>query len=293
MSLSIRCAAGFAFSVFLGIPAAGCVDISAGNAQFIDTIEKRFAVSGTPTLKVGTFDGSVEVNTWDRPEVFVSIERHALSRDEADQMVITTDQRGDEVSVEVRENRPGGFHLRFGSFYARVTITVPAKATVDAATGDGRVIVRDVAGNLNVRTGDGSIRLERINGSIDASTGDGSIDIDGAIQQLRARSGDGRVRVHAANTAATADWSLSTGDGSVTLEVPDGFGAELDATTGDGRVNVHDVAFSGEMSDHRRNVARGRIGNGGSRITIRSGDGSITVRRADGQTSLSRVSPTR
>ena len=140
--------------------------------------------------------------------------------------------------------------------------------------------MRDVEGDLVARTGDGSIRLERVNGAIEASSGDGSISVDGQIRQLKARSGDGRVHVHAVGTAPAGDWSLSTGDGSVLLEVPEGFGAELDATTGDGHVDVRDVQFDRTSGERNRSVVRGRIGNGGSKITIRSGDGSIVVRRA-------------
>jgi len=278
MTVSRRGAAVLSLGL-LGSAAAGCVDISAGNAQYVDTIEKRFSVSGVPTVKLGTFDGSVEVSTWDRPEVVVTIERRAASRDEAERMLITAEQTGDTVAVDVKEERNGGFHINFGSHGARLIVNVPARATINAATGDGRVIVRDVEGDLSARTGDGSIRLEHVNGIVDARSGDGSITIDGQIRGLHARSGDGRVRVQASATTTTADWSLATGDGSVVLEVPDGFGAELDATTGDGRVEVEDLAFERTTGESSRRIARGRLGNGGPKITIRSGDGSITVRR--------------
>lgn len=281
MSVSVRGATVLALNALLGLTLSGCVDISAGNAQFIDSTDKHFAVTDAPTLKVSTFDGSVEVGTWDKPEVLVTIERHAVSRADADRMIITTNQDGGLITVDVRENKTGGIHLNFGSFHARVIVTVPSKATVEAFTGDGQVAVRDVEGDLNVRTGDGSIKLENVNGAIDARSGDGSISIDGNIRRLDARSGDGRVRVHALNAQASDEWRLATGDGSVVLEVPDGFGAELDASTGDGRINVRDVRFSGDSDRERRGSARGTIGNGGSKITIRSGDGSITVRHAD------------
>ena len=279
-SFSLHGAAVLTLHAALGLAASGCVDISAGDAQLIDTTEKRFSVSGAPSVTVGTFDGSVEVSTWDRPEVLVTIERRAMSRDEAERMVITADQRGDDISVQVKSTRAGGFHINFGTFNARLIVSVPAKARIDASTGDGRVTVRDVEGDLVAHTGDGSIHLEHVNGAVDASSGDGNIMVDGQIRQLRARSGDGRVRVQASGSAPTGDWSLATGDGSVILELPAGFGAELDARTGDGRVDVRDVDFDRESGEQNRKSAKGRIGSGGPRVTIRSGDGSIVVRRA-------------
>jgi DUF4097 and DUF4098 domain-containing protein YvlB len=283
MSTKLHRVASIAFASFLGVHATGCVDISAGNAQFVDTVEKRFPVTGTPTVALATFDGGVEVSTWDRPEVLVVIEKRAIDRAAADQMQVKAEQAGDRINVSVTEHRDRGFHLDFGSFSARVIVTVPVKAAIEAETGDGSIRVRDVAGNLRVSTGDGSIRLERVNGAIEASSGDGSIEVEGAIQGLKVRSGDGRIRVFAEGRGPATDWTMSTGDGSVVLEVPEDFNANLDATTGDGRVDVRDVPFSGdtdERASRRQGIARGQIGSGGARITIRSGDGSITVRRA-------------
>ena len=271
----------FVLPAVLTVSAAGCVDITAGEARFIETVEKRFTVSGAPSIDVSTFDGSVDVGTWDRPEVLVVIEKHALDKAAADRMIVTTDQNGDVIKVKVQEERDHGLHVNFGSYNARITVTVPAKAHVEALTGDGRVTVRNVEGDLRVRTGDGAIHLEQVNGSVDATSGDGSIDIDGAVRGLSARSGDGRVRIHAA-TPPSADWNLVTGDGSVLLEVPEGFGAELDATTGDGRVEVRDVPFSGPSDRADRGTARGRLGSGGPNVSIRSGDGVITIRRSAG-----------
>ncbi|PYQ83022.1 MAG: hypothetical protein DMG03_15655, partial [Acidobacteria bacterium] len=94
-------------------------------------------------------------------------------------------------------------------------------------------------------------------------------------------SGDGSVRIHAApGSTAASDWDISTGDGSITLEIPDGFGAELDAHTGDGRIHVNEITLSNVTGEIRRNTVRGRLGSGGSAVRLRTGDGSITLRRS-------------
>lgn len=285
MSDSLRSAASIGMAVLFSVSAVACVDISAGEARYIDTVEKRFTVTGTPTVKLGTFDGSLDVRTWERQEVLVVIEKHAADKQSADRMVVDASQDGDLVTVDVREQRDGGFRLTMGSFGTRITVTLPVQARLEANTGDGRVSVRDLAGDVTVHTGDGSISLEHVSGAVNAVSGDGSIEIDGSMSSLTAKSGDGRVRVHASGTGPRGDWDVATGDGSVVLEVPDGFGAELDAATGDGRVKVDGVSFSGDRDDDDRSRRRGRLGNGGPRLSIRTGDGSITVRRADGPTS--------
>jgi hypothetical protein len=190
-------------------------------------------------------------------------------------MEVVATQDGDRVEVSVKEDRSDGWNLHFGPHEARLVVSVPPHASVEAASGDGRIDVRDLDGELVVRTGDGAIRLEHVSGAVDARSGDGSIVVEGALKRLRVRSGDGRVVVRAARgTAPDGEWNISTGDGAVVLEVPEGFGAELDASTGDGRVSVADIPFNGGSSSRERRVARGRIGDGGPNIRIRSGDGS-------------------
>jgi hypothetical protein len=266
--------------VLAATASAGCVDIAAGQPNVVDSVEKRFAVTGTPFLDIDTFDGRVEVSTWDRSEVVVLVEKLAIDKAAAENIVVQMNQEGDRITVSARDTRGNRFHFPFDSTSARITITAPANSSVDASTGDGRVDIRDVTGPVRVRTGDGSIRLSGVRGDVDASSGDGSIVVDGVIQRLKARSGDGSVRVRAApGTTVTSGWNIDTGDGSVTVDVPDGFSAQLDATTGDGRVAVRDLPFDGEQR-HNRQSARGRIGEGGGSITIRSGDGSIVVRRS-------------
>ena len=64
----------------------------------------------------------------------------------------------------------------------------------------------------------------------------------------------------------------------MTLEVPDGFGAELDAHTGDGGINMRDVTLSNVTGPLGKSSVRGRLGAGGHAVKVRTGDGSITLR---------------
>ena len=283
MRWSARSAA-FVLLPALVLSSAACsIDISAHDTRYVDTVEKQFPLNGTPQVHLDTFDGSVEVDTWDRNEVRVTIERHASDKAAAERLSIETNQDGDRVSVVVRDEAGDGRpHVYFGSASARLIVTVPVRATMDVSTGDGRVKVRDVVGAISVKTGDGSVVLAGVNGDVSVSSGDGSLELEGIMPTLTARSGDGRVRVRTSSAAAIGEWSVATGDGSVVVEVPEGFGAELAATTGDGRVVVHDLPFTGANDRDTRGSTSGRLGNGGGRLTIRTGDGSISVRKQSG-----------
>jgi hypothetical protein len=101
------------------------------------------------------------------------------------------------------------------------------------------------------------------------------------MTSVRARTGDGSVAIHAdAGSVPEADWDITTGDGSVTLELPDGFNGELDAHTGDGGIRMNDITVSNVSGTISRSNVRGRLGAGGHSVRVRTGDGSITLRKS-------------
>jgi DUF4097 and DUF4098 domain-containing protein YvlB len=261
----------------------GCVDIvGADLGRYTEREEKHFTVSGTPDVTLGTFDGSIEIRPWDKPEVQVIVEKRGKSKSAVDTIDIRAEHDGNRVTVEARIGDHHGLNLRFNdSRAAKLIVSVPAAANVQARSGDGAIDIERVDGHIQLRSGDGSIRARDVNGDLDVHTGDGSITLGGRLTSARARSGDGRVRVEAAEgSAANGDWDITTGDGAVTLEIPDGFGAELDAHTGDGGISTRDVTLSNVTGRIGRNSLRGRLGNGGHALHVRTGDGSITLVRA-------------
>lgn len=254
-----------------------CVEVSAGPPNYFETVEKQFTVTGRPTIDVSTFDGRVDITTWDRPEVRVVVEKEAAEKSDMEAMSVDIAQQGDAVRVRIESHREHGIYFEFGTRRAHITVTTPTNSTVRSSTGDGPISVQDVSGDISARTGDGPIRFEHLTGTVSARTGDGSIVIDGAIAKLDAQSGDGPVRLRLTEALPIDNWSVRTGDGSVTLDLPASVNADLDASTGDGRVNVSGLSFNSGEEKHRRSV-RGRLGAGGGIISLRSGDGSITVR---------------
>lgn len=285
---------------FLAVASSAC-DLAALQAQHVTELEeKSFKVSGRPDVTLITFDGSIEVRSWDRNEVAVTIERRAATAEEAKSLEVRTEQNGDRVHVEVV--RPKGADVHFGvGPSASLKVTLPRASNVETRSGDGSIRVDDVSGRVSLRTGDGSIMGTTLNGEIDVHTGDGSVTLDrvtgrikvdtgdgsvnvaGVVQGLHARTGDGSITVRAADqSAATEDWDVSTGDGGMTIELPRRFDAEVDARTGDGHISVEGVEVAGAMNDGNddRDELRGRIGSGGKTLRLRTGDGSIRLRRA-------------
>lgn len=282
------------------VTAGACVDIvGADLPRYVEREEKHFTVTGKADVSLATFDGAIEIRPWDRSEVQVVVEKRALNKESADTIEVQTQQDANHIVVDVKVPRHEGFGMHFSHRSAKLIVSVPAVSNVIAKSNDGSIDIEGITGQVDLRsgdgsirgrrlsgevmahTGDGSIRLDGVKGSLRVDTGDGSITAEGAFTSVRARSGDGSVRIAAEpGSASTGDWDISTGDGSVTLALPDGFSAEIDAHTGDGGIHMQDLSLTNVTGRIAKNTVRGRLGAGGSTVRVRTGDGSITLKRS-------------
>jgi hypothetical protein len=282
--------------------AAAC-DISIGAAEFSVREEKKFAVTGPTQLALSTFDGSIEVRGWDRNEVRVAVEKRGPDQATVDRIQVKATQHGNTITLDVEKPSPlttTGFQR---SPSASLVVTVPLQTAITARSGDGSITIRRVNGNMDVdtedgsvgveevkgdlvvRTADGSVRARQVDGHARINTGDGSVGVDGVLSGLEVETRDGSIEISArTGSVVESGWSVTTGDGSIRLEVPEGFSADLDAQSADGRVRVDKLADQApatagrEERDHDRSFARGKLGAGGKPLRLRSGSGSITVK---------------
>jgi hypothetical protein len=273
--------ARLAAAVVVATAASGCVDIvGADLARYVDREEKHFSVTGKPDVSVRTFDGSIEIRPWDKSEVQVVVEKRGRSRADTDAIEVKAEQKGNRVEVVVSYPPTRGFRVHIGGRSAKLIVSLPASADLSARSGDGSIEVQGLEGHIRLQSGDGSIRARQVAGDVDVHTGDGSVTLTGRLTSVRARSGDGSVTIRAdEGSAADDDWDIVTGDGSVTLAIPDGFGAELDARTGDGGIQMQDLTVTNVTGRIGRSALRGRLGDGGHNLRVRTGGGSITLKR--------------
>lgn len=257
--------------------------------------EKRFTVSGTPDITLVTFDGRIEIRAWDRNEVVIEIEKRGWSQEGMDDIKIVSEQTGDKVRVEARRPGRDDRHVLFhGGRSAKLIASVPRASNLMVSSGDGSIVVervtgrielrtsdgsvlaRELSGDVRIHTGDGSIRAEDVVGRVDIDTSDGSVTVDGKLAGVKVRTGDGSVTLRAyASSVMDDDWSIRTADGTIVVDLPASFNAELDAHTGDGSVRINGVS-AGEDEDDRRTV-KSRLGAGGRTLMLRTGDGSIRL----------------
>jgi DUF4097 and DUF4098 domain-containing protein YvlB len=129
---------------------------------------------------------------------------------------------------------------------------------------------------MQLRSGDGSQELDGVDGKLHATAGDGHIRASGRFDELELKTGDGHVEARA-NTGSTltTSWKLESGDGAVTLEVPENLAADVELHTGDGHIDLDmPITTSGKI---RENEVHGKLNGGGNLLEIHTGDGSIRL----------------
>jgi DUF4097 and DUF4098 domain-containing protein YvlB len=264
-----------------------------------DEWHKSYTISGHAQLRFMSNDGGVDISSREGKEITARVETTRWRIDPSE-VTITEHQNGDSVEIEVHVPRYNGhwFDWTIGNDHrsVRIELTVPRQADIDLHTGDGHVNARDITGNIRLDSGDGAMRTDNLHGTLHLHTGDGRIEgsmlegalyadtrdghisVSGKFDHLEARSGDGHIQISAEpGSKMAAPWDIHTGDGRITLAVPNDFGADLDAHTGDGRITVNmPITMNGTWN---RNSVRGKLNSGGQPLTIRSGDGSISIEK--------------
>jgi len=232
------------------------IALGAASPAQADDKDLKYSITGKPQLTVQTDDGDIDISTGSAAEIKVHV---STSGYKISDLRFNESQNGNNVSLVVKA--PHGSWSFFGSHHSiKIQIQVPVESDLDIHSGDGNVTSAAVTGNIKI------------------DTGDGHITISGRFDSLYLKTGDGSIQASATAGSKIANpWNLRSGDGSITLRVPENFAADLDAHTGDGHINLDfPVTVSGALSTSR---VRGKMNGGGGTLEINSGDGSIHIQK--------------
>jgi DUF4097 and DUF4098 domain-containing protein YvlB len=251
--------------------------LAAAVPAWADEWSKTYNLTGKPDLRIETSDANIHVTTWDQNTIEAKVTTTRYKIGEGG-IRIDEHQSGDLVQIEVRYPHHN-FTVEWGQHRVDITIQMPREGKVNFRTGDGKIEIDGLKGDLDLHSGDGSEILEGIDGKLRASTGDGHIHANGRFDELDLKTGDGHIEVSAKTGSTQASgWRLETGDGSVSLEVPSEFSADVDFHTSDGHIDLDmPVTTTGKL---REGEVRGKLNGGGSLLMIRTGDGSIHLRKS-------------
>ena len=254
-----------------------CLSLLAVPFARADEWSKTYTISGKPDLRVETSDANLRLDTWDQKtiEVHVTTKRYKIGEGG---IKILEHQNGDSVDLELRYPHHI-FSVEIGPSRVDVEIHMPREGRVNLHTGDGSIEVANFKGNMDLESGDGHQEINSVDGTLRAKTGDGHIRASGRFDSLELNTGDGRIDARVLpGSVMTSSWTLHTGDGSVRLQLPDKFAADVDLHTSDGHINLDfPVTVEGRLGE--KNI-HGKINGGGNLLTVHTGDGSIEIEKS-------------
>jgi DUF4097 and DUF4098 domain-containing protein YvlB len=251
-----------------------------GSARQTERESNTFSVAGTPRVRVETFDGAISVHVWDKPEVTYTAIKRATDEHEMKGIKLQAQSAGGEVTLraDFDKNFAHSYHEHKGrvtsyssNASAEYDLYVPRNTTLFISSGDGRLRVDGVNGELELRTGDGSIDVTGARGHLRAETGDGRIRVEDFDGDAEARTGDGRITLDGNFRSLAA----RTGDGTIALTLPEGVNATVETNAG----SVFNDGVAVAETDAESRVRRWKVGSGGQLLTLHTGDGQIILRR--------------
>jgi len=273
---------------------------AAASAQTVETIEKSFAVQGTPRIVVTNEDGRTELRSHGESRVLVSVVKEVLrarsdedARRLAERVEVRVGQEGDRIDVQTLYPESDWSFWGEAEVLVHINILAPVKSDLDVSTSDGLLTVSGFSGDLRLSTEDGDLSVSACSGvarvsaedgdvsvrdfrgDVDAGIEDGDLSVEGTLGRLSADAEDGDVDVRLLEgSVMTADWRVEVADGGVRIHVPDGFAADLDVDTDDGSIDIDLPATAAELSEGK---LRGSMNGGGHRLVIRTEDGSVRL----------------
>ena len=203
-------------------------------------------------------NGGVQIVAWDRSDVEVHSRVQARARTDgearalADQIDIRID--GESIASDGPESR------RNASWSVSFVVFVPARVDVTAETVNGPMSVAGVTGRMDVRTVNGPLSLHDVAGDVQAKTQNGPLSIRLAGSRWNGEGLD-----------------AETSNGPLTLEIPDGYNAQLETGSVNGPM-VSDVPLTVRFDGRRSRRIQATLGDGGPPVRAVTTNGPVTIR---------------
>ncbi len=206
------------------------------------------------SFRLQNVNGTVNVQGWDRNEVEIRAVKTAREKlSDLDRVSIVVTAKPESVSVVTRYPQDEGVEVA-----VEYTIHVPYAAHLEH--------IGTVNGTLRVSGVDKIRDLQTVNGNIEVYEGGGTV---------HAKTTNGNVHLELARFDHANEASAETTNGSVLLALAPGTQADLEARclNGDFRSELP-LELEGSL---RPREVRGRLGNGGGPIRLRTVNGGIRV----------------
>ncbi len=277
-----------------------------GSVAGVQEVEERRDVASDATIRIHTQHHDVEVETWDRSEVWV---RAQLNADGERLEVFGTDRT---LDIQVLRDPPSG---RRSMAEGALRIQLPREARIEVQTVSGRIQITDARGTVNASSVSGVVRVTGSARVAAVNSVSGSITLESQTTDIRANSvsgsvrvvgGGGRIEAHAVSgslviepgqpvtsahfrsvsgpirfegaLASNAALSAESHSGRVELRLHENVGATIRANSLSGTIRNELTADQAERPRFGPGSSlRATIGDGSAQVDVQSFSGSLLL----------------
>ena len=253
---------------------AGDVYIGKEGPMLTEREERTLKIEGSPNINLHTDDGGIIVRAWDNPDLKVVFVKRARDKPAFNEYKLTAQQNGSSIDIRADVEKKTYNEKAKGWYYngtVGLEVWLPRKVKkLKAHTGDGRIMLEGVTGELDLQTGDGSVDVLRGQGSIKVETGDGRINLSDWQGQANLKTGDGRISL----SGNFEELSAATGDGNITYNYTNALNAIIEA-------DCEDIVTNGSSAQitETGGTKKLTIGSGGKTFRFRTGDGKLYLQK--------------
>jgi len=204
-------------------------------------------------------NGSIHVHGWSNSDILVKACVQSSAHDSG-----TAEAIAKQVTITDGPGRvvaKGPANTQGNSWWSvSYDVWLPTSSSLDLQAYNGSVHVEGTQGQIHARTLNGSLTLKDVSGDVDGETTNGSLTVDLAPGSSQAK-----------------ELKLKTVNGSIHLQLPSTFGADVEASTVNG--SVKNEFAEDQAAKHQSHNQKFTIGGGGSKIEADTVNGSVHISR--------------
>jgi len=264
-----------------------------------EVLHRQYNCTDNGTLNLKNINGTIRIKT-ESPQhsIFLKATKQASKKELLQNVKIIESSDNDTINIRTvyTNNKVTGS--------VQYDLIVPTDITINLATHDGDIKIKQINGAITAITEKGNVEIEHagntivaksmqkgnisiahVKGNVQAQTSKGNISIDGARQSIIAYADRGKITVASNEVPPTSKIDLKTGYGIIELALPHEVNADLQAYTKNGQVTSnHYITLKPQTTqlnnktwNRLKKEINGTLGTGEAQIMLTSTKGSIKL----------------
>lgn len=253
-----------------------------------ETFDETYEVSSGTQFEIRNRNGSINIQGWDRSQIKVHATKKTQWGGKLENVKIQVSQ-GSDFKIEtihlIKKPRVSvNYDLRVPvNVVVKLVRTSNGKIELEAThgnteveTSNGKIEIKDAVGDIDAHTSNGAIEIKDVMGFVSAHTSNGSINVEGTAGVVELETSNGAIETEVSAIGENG-LRVRTSNGSIELNLASDLNVDLEAKTSNGKVELDGLeVIAKEIS---KNILRGKIGQGGNKISCQTSNGGIILRK--------------